>query len=117
MRRLSVLSCLVGLAVVTSALAKPVMPQPPLSQRLAVADIVVHARRALGNATLTADGYSPPYIAAIAVIARGEDVSLGLTLPWLAVIPGGAVAVWVSSPKRARRWAHAPPGSGRTSRA
>jgi uncharacterized membrane protein YbhN (UPF0104 family) len=52
-------------------------------------------------------------IAAIAVIARGEDVSLGLTLPWLAVIPGAAVAIWVSSPKRAQTWAHAPPGSGR----
>jgi uncharacterized membrane protein YbhN (UPF0104 family) len=43
--------------------------------------------------------------AAIAVIAAGEDVSLGMTLPWLAVIPGGLIAVWLSSPKRARRYA------------
>jgi len=42
--------------------------------------------------------------AAIAVIASGEDISLGLTLPWLAVIPGAAVAIWVSSPKRADRF-------------
>jgi uncharacterized membrane protein YbhN (UPF0104 family) len=51
--------------------------------------------------------------AAIAVIAGGEDVSLGLTLPWLAVIPGGLAAVWLSSPKRARRYAHHPLGAGR----
>src|SRR2546423_2756551 len=43
--------------------------------------------------------------AAIAVIASGEDVSLGLTLPWLAVIPGGLAAVWLSSPKPAPRYA------------
>jgi uncharacterized membrane protein YbhN (UPF0104 family) len=42
--------------------------------------------------------------AAIAVIASGEDISLGLTLPWLAVIPGAAVAIWISSPKRADRF-------------
>src|SRR5438046_819173 len=51
--------------------------------------------------------------AAIAVIAAGEDVSLGLTLPWLAVIPGGLAAGWLSSPRRARRYAHQPPGAGR----
>jgi uncharacterized membrane protein YbhN (UPF0104 family) len=45
--------------------------------------------------------------AAIALLIDGEDVSLGLTLPWLAVIPGGLVAVWLSSPKRARRYAQA----------
>jgi uncharacterized membrane protein YbhN (UPF0104 family) len=47
---------------------------------------------------------------AIALLIAGEDVSLGLTLPWLAVIPGMLAAVWVSSPKRARRYAN--PGSG-----
>ena len=51
--------------------------------------------------------------AAIAVIAAGEDVSLGLTLPWLAVIPGGLAAVWLSSPERARRYAHHSPDAGR----
>jgi uncharacterized membrane protein YbhN (UPF0104 family) len=51
--------------------------------------------------------------AAIAVIAAGEDVSLGLTLPWLAVIPGGLAAVWVSSPKRARRFSRHSAKAGR----
>ena len=49
--------------------------------------------------------------AAIALLIDGEDVSLGLTLPWLAVIPGGLVAVWLSSPKRAPRYAHADDGN------
>ncbi len=40
--------------------------------------------------------------AAIALILDPDNtVSLGLTLPWLAVIPGAAVAIWLSSPKRA----------------
>ena len=51
--------------------------------------------------------------AAIAVIAAGEDVSLGLTLPWLAVIPGGLAAVWLSSPKRAPRYARHSADAGR----
>jgi uncharacterized membrane protein YbhN (UPF0104 family) len=50
--------------------------------------------------------------AAIAVIAAGEDVSLGLTLPWLAVIPGGLAAVWVSSPKRVDRYLEPGPDAG-----
>jgi uncharacterized membrane protein YbhN (UPF0104 family) len=50
--------------------------------------------------------------AAIALLIDGEDVSLGLTLPWLAVIPGGLVAVWLSSPQRAPRYAHADDSSG-----
>jgi uncharacterized membrane protein YbhN (UPF0104 family) len=48
--------------------------------------------------------------AAIALLVGEEGVSLGLTLPWLAVIPGALVAVWLSSPKRARRYAD--PGTG-----
>lgn len=44
---------------------------------------------------------------AIALLASGADVSLTLTLPWLLVIPGAFVAVWVSSPKRASRYAKA----------
>ena len=50
---------------------------------------------------------------AIALLVSGEDVSLTLTLPWLLVIPGAVVAIWVSSPKRAPRYAKAPRGSGR----
>jgi uncharacterized membrane protein YbhN (UPF0104 family) len=49
---------------------------------------------------------------AIALLASGADVSLTLTLPWLLVIPGALVAVWVSSPKRAQRYAK-PHGHGR----
>ena len=48
--------------------------------------------------------------AAIALLFGDEGVSLGLTLPWLAVIPGALAAIWVSSPKRARRYAD--PGEG-----
>ena len=47
---------------------------------------------------------------AIALLAGDQGVSLGLTLPWLAVIPGTLVAVWISSPKRALRYAD--PGDG-----
>lgn len=47
---------------------------------------------------------------AVALLVDDQGVSLGLTLPWLAVIPGAAVAVWLSAPKRARRYAD--PGSG-----
>ncbi|MGB2876243.1 MAG: lysylphosphatidylglycerol synthase transmembrane domain-containing protein [Gaiellaceae bacterium] len=42
---------------------------------------------------------------AIALLVDHEGVSLGLTLPWLAVIPGALAAVWLSSPKRAQRYA------------
>jgi uncharacterized membrane protein YbhN (UPF0104 family) len=44
---------------------------------------------------------------AIALLISGEDVPLTLTLPWLLVIPGAVVAIWVSSPKRATRYADA----------
>lgn len=49
---------------------------------------------------------------AIAILVDGENVSLTLTLPWLAVIPGAVAAVWISSPKRAARYADAG-GGGR----
>ena len=47
---------------------------------------------------------------AIAILVDGEHVSLTLTLPWLAVIPGAIAAVWISSPERARRYSN--PGDG-----
>jgi uncharacterized membrane protein YbhN (UPF0104 family) len=50
--------------------------------------------------------------AAIAIIAGGEDISLGLTLPWLAVIPGALAAIWITSPKRAPRYARHGPNAG-----
>jgi uncharacterized membrane protein YbhN (UPF0104 family) len=49
---------------------------------------------------------------AIAILVSGEDVPLTLTLPWLLVIPGALVAIWVTSPKRAARYAKAN-GGGR----
>jgi uncharacterized membrane protein YbhN (UPF0104 family) len=49
---------------------------------------------------------------AIALIISGTDVPLSLTLPWLLVIPGALAAIWVSSPKRAARYADAG-GGGR----
>jgi len=39
-----------------------------------------------------------------------EQISDALTLPWLAVIPGALVAVWLTSPSRARRYSD--PGDG-----
>jgi uncharacterized membrane protein YbhN (UPF0104 family) len=41
---------------------------------------------------------------AIALLVSGADVSLTLTLPWLLVIPGAFVAIWLSSPKQAQRY-------------
>jgi uncharacterized membrane protein YbhN (UPF0104 family) len=51
--------------------------------------------------------------AAIAIIVSGEDISLGMTLPWLAVIPGAAIAIWLSSPKRADRYTRPGRDAGR----
>jgi uncharacterized membrane protein YbhN (UPF0104 family) len=47
---------------------------------------------------------------AIAILVGGEDIPYSLTLPWLLVIPGAMVAIWVSSPKRAPRYSD--PGDG-----
>jgi uncharacterized membrane protein YbhN (UPF0104 family) len=55
-------------------------------------------------------------ISAIALLASGADVSLTLTLPWLLVIPGAIVAIWLSSPKRAQRYSK-PRGGGRVRQA
>jgi uncharacterized membrane protein YbhN (UPF0104 family) len=51
--------------------------------------------------------------AAIALLVDGEGVSLGLTLPWLAVIPGALIAIWLTSPRRARRYATPGPDASR----
>jgi uncharacterized membrane protein YbhN (UPF0104 family) len=47
---------------------------------------------------------------AIAILVDGEGVPLTLTLPWLLVIPGALAAVWLTSPKRAARYADAADG-------
>jgi uncharacterized membrane protein YbhN (UPF0104 family) len=46
---------------------------------------------------------------AIAILVAGEDIPLSLTLPWLLVIPGALIAVWLSSPKRAPRYSRTRP--------
>jgi uncharacterized membrane protein YbhN (UPF0104 family) len=51
-------------------------------------------------------------VSAIAILVDGQDVPLTLTLPWLLVIPGALVAVWLTSPKRAARYSKAR-GGGR----
>jgi uncharacterized membrane protein YbhN (UPF0104 family) len=40
---------------------------------------------------------------ALALIAGAGDVEDAMTMPWLAVVPGFALAVWLSSPKRSPR--------------
>jgi uncharacterized membrane protein YbhN (UPF0104 family) len=45
-------------------------------------------------------------VAAIVLYASDEVPEPSLTLPWLAVIPGFALAIWFSSPKRAHRFRH-----------
>ena len=40
---------------------------------------------------------------ALALIAGAGHVQDAMTMPWLAVIPGFAIAVWLSSPKRSSR--------------
>jgi uncharacterized membrane protein YbhN (UPF0104 family) len=49
---------------------------------------------------------------AIAILVAGEDIPYSLTLPWLLVIPGAMVAIWISSPKRAPRYSE-PEGEGK----
>jgi uncharacterized membrane protein YbhN (UPF0104 family) len=45
-------------------------------------------------------------VAAVIVLAGGEDAPLAMTLPWIIVVPVCmAAAAWVSSPKRSRRLA------------
>jgi uncharacterized membrane protein YbhN (UPF0104 family) len=51
----------------------------------------------------------------IAILVGGEDVPLSMTLPWLLVIPGAMVAIWVTSPKRATRYSD-PGADGRLRR-
>jgi len=52
--------------------------------------------------------------AALALLLDPDSmVSLGLTLPWLAVIPGAAIAIWLSSPKRGERFTRPGRDAGR----
>jgi len=60
-------------------------------------------------ATRTSGGFAVDYWA-LRNAGENRDVPLSLTLPWLAVIPGALVAVWLSSPKRAPRYSD--PGDG-----
>jgi uncharacterized membrane protein YbhN (UPF0104 family) len=44
--------------------------------------------------------------AVVILFGTGGHVQHAMTYPWLAVVPGLAVAFWLSSPKRARRFTH-----------
>src|SRR3954453_4970596 len=48
--------------------------------------------------------------AIVLLFGRGGHVQHAMTYPWLAVVPGFLVALWLSSPKRAERFSH--PGDG-----
>ncbi|MER3409146.1 MAG: hypothetical protein C4305_00325 [Thermoleophilia bacterium] len=45
------------------------------------------------------------FASALAVLAGSGQVQAAMTWPWLAVVPGFALALWVSSPKRSARLA------------
>ncbi len=81
----------------------------------AVADAIVHVRRALGDTSVEADGYSPPYIAAVAYgsavygwlslvlsmliarrVLRAEGSEASEASP--SVIFAAALAVWIGMP-------------------
>ena len=78
------------------------------------------ARRVLGFNTLewALLGTFAAVAAVLVLAGRGEGAPLAMTLPWIVAVPlcfGGAV--WVSAPKRARRFTRVderqPPGPGR----
>jgi len=48
--------------------------------------------------------------ALVLLFGAGDHVEMSMTLPWLAVIPGFAAALWVSSPKRSSRLADSEQG-------
>jgi uncharacterized membrane protein YbhN (UPF0104 family) len=62
--------------------------------------------RVLGLGTLEYAILAPAAMfSAIAILAdASEHVRPSMTWPWLAVVPGAAVATWLSQPERARRW-------------
>jgi len=63
--------------------------------------------RVLGLTTLEYVVLAPAAMIAALILYFGDAFEHpALTLPWLAVIPGFAVAIWLSSPKRAHRFAH-----------
>jgi uncharacterized membrane protein YbhN (UPF0104 family) len=63
--------------------------------------------RVLGLSTLEYAVLAPAALAAALILTFGQAFGrTALTLPWLAVVPGFAVAFWLSSPKRASRFRH-----------
>jgi uncharacterized membrane protein YbhN (UPF0104 family) len=63
--------------------------------------------RVLGLSTLEYAVLAPAALGAALYLYFGEAFERpALTLPWLAVVPGFAVAFWLSSPKRAHRFFH-----------
>jgi uncharacterized membrane protein YbhN (UPF0104 family) len=82
------------------------------------------ARRVLGFNTLewALLGTWAAVAALVVLVANGQDAPLGMTLPWIVVVPlCAAAAVWISSPKRRRRFAmvdeREPARPGRNARA
>jgi uncharacterized membrane protein YbhN (UPF0104 family) len=63
--------------------------------------------RVLGLTTLEYVVLAPAAMVAALILYFGEAFERpALTLPWLLVVPGFAVAIWLSSPKQARRFGY-----------
>ncbi len=68
----------------------------------AVADVVVRVRRAMGDSSIAADGFSQPYVAAV---AYGSAVYGWLSLMLSVVIARRLFGEFTTSPQTARcRW-------------
>ena len=76
-------------------------------------------QRVLGLGTLEYAILAPAAMfSAIAILAdANEHIRPSMTWPWLAVIPGAALAIWATQPERARRWRRITTHSGRARRA
>jgi uncharacterized membrane protein YbhN (UPF0104 family) len=72
-------------------------------------------QRVLGLGTLEYAILAPAAMfSAIALLAdAGDHTRASLTWPWLAVIPGAALATWATQPERARRWIRVKRDDGR----
>jgi uncharacterized membrane protein YbhN (UPF0104 family) len=74
--------------------------------------------RVLGLGTLEYAILAPAAMfSAIALLAdASEHARPSMTWPWLAVVPGAAVAIWLTQPHRARRWRRISSDHGRLRR-
>ncbi len=76
-------------------------------------------QRVLGLGTLEYAILAPAAMfSAIAILAdASEHIRPSMTWPWLAVIPGAALAIWATQPDRSRRWRLVNGHDGRARRA